>query len=178
MPSCFSRLIIVMIKTVREKDIAKDFTDNPIYVIGTGQGSDYPVHEREDMTSIKATKEAARHGKIINISSVGGKEGYVGLSHYCASKFAVIGIIQSLVKELAEYDINANAVCPGILHTQMWEGLLDDMSKREELSREQIFSSRIGTIPLKRPQTPEDIANVVLFLSSEVSKNITGEASE
>jgi len=119
---------------------------------------------------------AARRGKIINISSVAGKQGVVGLSHYCASKFAVIGVTQSLAKELAEYDINVNAVCPGILRTHQWEVLLDDISKREGLSREQIFNREIGRIPLKRAQTPEDIANVVLFLSSEVSKNITGEA--
>ena len=119
---------------------------------------------------------AARHGKIINISSVSGKEGVVGLSHYCASKFAIIGITQTLAKELAEYDINVNAVCPGIVRTQMWEVLLDDMSKYEKLSQGQIFDRLIGSIPLRRAQTTEDIANTVLFLSSEASKNITGEA--
>jgi len=119
---------------------------------------------------------AARRGKIVNISSRSGKEGQVGLSHYAASKFAVIGLTQALAKELAEYDINVNAVCPGIIRTRMWEALLNARSKREGLPREQVFAKWIDLIPLRRPQNPDDIANVVLFLSSEVTKNITGEA--
>jgi len=118
----------------------------------------------------------ARQGKIVNVASLAAKEGYVGMSHYAASKFAVIGITQSLAKEVAEYNINVNAVCPGILRTLMWEGLLDTFSEREGLPRDQIFDRWIELIPLKRPQIPEDIANVVMFLSSEVSRNITGEA--
>ena len=118
----------------------------------------------------------ARYGKIVNISSRSGKEGQVGLSHYGASKFAVIGLTQALAKEMAEYDINVNAVCPGILRTYMWEVLLDARAKRQGLPREQIFDSWIQQIPLKRPQESEDIANVVLFVSSDISKNITGES--
>ncbi len=120
---------------------------------------------------------AARYGKIVNISSRAGKEAQIGLSHYSASKFAVIGLTQALAKELAEYDINVNAICPGILRTFMWERvILDARAKRQGLTKEQVFESWINRIPLRRPQVPEDIANVVLFLSSPVSRNITGEA--
>ncbi len=119
---------------------------------------------------------AARYGKIVNLSSLAGKKGAVGVSHYCASKFAVIGITQSLAYELAEYNINVNAVCPGILRTALWEVLLDARAGRLGLPREEIWDRTIEQIPLKRPQNPEDIANVILFLSSEVSRNMTGEA--
>jgi len=119
---------------------------------------------------------AARQGKIVNISSLAGKRGNVGVSHYCASKFAVIGITQSVARELGEYNINVNAVCPGIVRTVMWEVLLDARSRRQGLPREQVWDAWIEQTPLKRPQTPEDMANVVLFLSSEISRNITGEA--
>ena len=119
---------------------------------------------------------AAKQGKVINISSRSGKDVPAGLSHYGASKFAVIGITQALAKELAPYDINVNAVCPGILRTDMWEKILDARSKRTGVPREEIFARMMDTIPLKRPQVPEDITNVVLFLSSEVACNITGEA--
>ncbi len=119
---------------------------------------------------------AAKQGKVINISSRSGKDVPAGLSHYGASKFAVIGITQALAKELAPYDINVNAVCPGIIRTDMWEKILDTRSKRTGVPREEIWSRMMDTIPLKRPQVPEDITNVVLFLSSEVSQNITGEA--
>jgi NAD(P)-dependent dehydrogenase (short-subunit alcohol dehydrogenase family) len=118
---------------------------------------------------------AARQGKIINISSLAGKRGYSGLSHYSASKFAVIGFTQTLACELGGYNINVNAVAPGILRTQMWEAILDVKATRQSIAREQYWNESIETIPLKRPQTPEDIANVVLFLSSEIAKNITGE---
>lgn len=119
---------------------------------------------------------AARQGKIVNISSRSGKDAQAGLSHYGASKFAIIGITQALAKEVAEYNINVNAVCPGILRTDMWEILLDARSARTGLPQEEIWARMIDTIPLKRPQHPEDIASVVLFLSSEIAQNITGEA--
>ncbi|MFC1957069.1 SDR family NAD(P)-dependent oxidoreductase, partial [Chloroflexota bacterium] len=69
-----------------------------------------------------------RSGKIISIASIAGKEGIAGQTHYCSSKFAVIGFTQALAKELGEYNINVNAVCPGLVRTPMWPKLLDDMS--------------------------------------------------
>jgi NAD(P)-dependent dehydrogenase (short-subunit alcohol dehydrogenase family) len=119
---------------------------------------------------------AAKQGKIVNISSRSGKDAQAGLTHYGGAKFAIIGITQAMAKELAPYDINVNAVCPGIIRTDMWERLLDTRSQRTGVPREEIWSNIMQTIPLKRPQLPEDITNVVLFLSSEVSRNITGEA--
>lgn len=119
---------------------------------------------------------AARSGKIINLSSRSGKEGQAGLAHYAASKFAIIGVTQALAKEVAEYNINVNAVCPGILRTAMWEKILDARSERTGVPREEVFARVVETMPLKRPQEVEDIANMVLFLSSEVSRNITGES--
>jgi meso-butanediol dehydrogenase/(S,S)-butanediol dehydrogenase/diacetyl reductase len=119
---------------------------------------------------------AARQGKIVNISSRSGKEAQGGLAHYAASKFAVIGFTQGTAKELAPYDINVNVVCPGILRTDMWEKILDSRSARTGIPREEIWAKAMETIPLKRPQLPEDITYMVLFLSSDVSRNITGEA--
>ena len=120
---------------------------------------------------------AARSGKIVNIASRAGKEGQVGLTHYSASKFAVIGLTQALAKELAEYDINVNAICPGVLRTYMWEKvILNARAERQGRHREQVFEDWVSRIPFKRPQDPEDIASVALFLSSPLSRNITGEA--
>lgn len=119
---------------------------------------------------------AAKQGKIVNVASISGKVGFEGEGAYAPSKFAVMGLTQVLALELAKYNINVNAVCPGIVCTPMWEELLVTMSQREGVPRDRIFDKWCELIPLRRPQTPEDIANVVLFLGSEVSRNLTGEA--
>lgn len=99
----------------------------------------------------------AKQGKIINIASIAGKRGSPGLAHYCASKFAIIGVTQALAKELGEYNINVNAVCPGILRTQMWEVILEGRATRQGIPREECWNEWVEQIPLKRPQTPKDI---------------------
>lgn len=106
---------------------------------------------------------AARQGKIVNISSLTGKRGSPGLTHYSASKFAIIGITQMLAKELGEYNINVNAVCPGILRPQLCEDLVDSKATRQRITSEQFWNEWTETIPLKRPRAPEDIANVFCF---------------
>ncbi|MCD6452909.1 MAG: SDR family oxidoreductase [Dehalococcoidales bacterium] len=121
----------------------------------------------------------AKYGKIVNFSSILGKVGLPDFGgHYNASKFAVTGYTQTLAFELAEYNINVNAVCPGIVRTPLWEGLLDDLISKspKKVSREEMFKMRCAGIPLGRPQEPEDMASMVLFLSSDISKNITGES--
>ncbi len=124
---------------------------------------------------------AARNGKIVNIASVAGKEGYEGECNYVASKFAVRGITQTLAKEFAQYNINVNSVCPGIIHTFMWDQLIDFFAELMEIPKGETFDETFTTlcerlIPMKRAQIPQDIANAVLFLSSEVSRNMTGQA--
>src|SRR5215471_6660280 len=100
--------------------------------------------------------KAQGSGCIINIASVAGKNGFAGLAHYCASKFAIVGFTNSLAKELATANIRVNAICPGILRTQMWEYLADTVKQPGE-SKEQVWGRYIQRlIPLGRPQTPED----------------------
>lgn len=104
-----------------------------------------------------------RAGKIVNISSYVGKEAIEEYAHYCASKFAVVAITQTLAKELAPFNVNVNAVCPGIVYTPMWKGLHPDQWKKQE-----------AKIPLGRGQTVEDIGEAVSFLASERARSITG----
>jgi meso-butanediol dehydrogenase/(S,S)-butanediol dehydrogenase/diacetyl reductase len=111
---------------------------------------------------------------IINIASVAGKNGAAGMAHYCASKFAVVGFTNALAKELARHGIRANAICPGILRTQMWEYLTDEFRARDE-DREAAWQRYVQTlIPLGRPQTPEDIGQLAVYLAS--APNVTGQA--
>ena len=111
---------------------------------------------------------------IINIASVAGKNGAPGLAHYCASKFAVVGFTNALAKEVAQHGIRVNAICPGILHTQMWEYLSDTLKQPDE-SREDALHRYVRTlIPLGRPQTPEDIGQLAVYLAT--AANVTGQA--
>jgi meso-butanediol dehydrogenase / (S,S)-butanediol dehydrogenase / diacetyl reductase len=116
-----------------------------------------------------------RSGAIVSIASMVGKEAIPLFVHYCASKFAVIGLTQGLAKELARYDIRVNAVCPGVVRTPLWEPLLDQLAATKEISRDQAWQEFVDGIPLGRPQEPEDIGEVVAFLASERAHNMTGQ---
>lgn len=120
---------------------------------------------------------ARRYGKIVNISSMVGKEGIPLFSHYCASKFAVIGFTQSLAKELAKHDINVNAVCPGVVRTPLWDPLLKQLSANKGIPEDEAWGEFVAGIPFARPQEPEDIGEAVAFLASDRAKNITAESA-
>ncbi len=128
------------------------------------------------------SREAARHmverklGKIINIASQLGKSGVAKYTHYCASKFAVVGFTQALAKELAPHRINVNAVCPGIVDTDMIDEELEVLIKVTGKSEKELRQDFLNMIPLGRYETSEDVANLVLFLASEGAAYITGQS--
>jgi len=117
-----------------------------------------------------ATKAVARKmmkqksGKIINLSSVVGVMGNPGQGNYCASKAGVMGFTKSIAKELGGKNITVNAIAPGFIETDMTE-VLSDKAKE----------AMLGSVPLKRPGKPEDVARLVSFLSSEDADYITGQ---
>jgi meso-butanediol dehydrogenase / (S,S)-butanediol dehydrogenase / diacetyl reductase len=119
---------------------------------------------------------AVRQGKIVNIASRGGKEGQPLLSCYCSTKFAVIGLTQAIAKEFAEYNINVNDICPGLLWTEIMKQRMDARSKTQGLAPEVIYQKLVDGIPLKRAQTPEDVGKAVVFLCSDMAVNIAGES--
>lgn len=125
--------------------------------------------------------KTAKHGKIVNLSSIAGREGRPSLPHYSASKAAVISYTQSLANELARFNINVNAICPGLLWTPMWEQVggryARDNAAYKGLSPRQVFDAMIAErIPIGREQTPDDIGDAAVFLASEDARNITGQA--
>ena len=105
-----------------------------------------------------------RSGVIINMSSVVGIEGHGGQSNYAASKAGIIGFTKSVALELGSRDIRCNAIAPGFIDTEMTSRLSDDIRK-----------NWIDDIPLKRPGTTEEVADVAVFLASGLSSYINGQ---
>lgn len=130
---------------------------------------------------VKQMIQQGRGGKIINISSVAGKTGYVLYSAYCASKFAVIGFTQSLAKEVGKYRIFVNAICPGTVYetdlAHMPGGFVEsDMVVAGETDPRKMQAIYERGIPLGRVGRPEDVTRMVLFLASDKSDWITGQS--
>lgn len=115
--------------------------------------------------AVQKTLLKQRSGSIINMSSVVGVKGNAGQANYAASKAGVIGFTKSIALELGSRNIRCNAINPGFIETEMTAKLNEDVVKgwRE-------------TIPLKRGGSPEDVANACVFLASDMSAYITGQA--
>ena len=120
-------------------------------------------------------------GRVINVASVAGLRGGRYIAAYVASKHAQIGFTKALAAEVASAGITANAICPGLLWTPMWRQVGDryarDNPAYKGMSAREVFDTMIEErIPMKKEQTPEDIAETVAFFVSEDAKNITGQA--
>jgi NAD(P)-dependent dehydrogenase (short-subunit alcohol dehydrogenase family) len=122
-----------------------------------------------------------RSGKIVNIASIAGPLSSQTMPSYSVAKMGVITFTKIVAKELAAYNVNANAICPGLLYTDMWKGIGEVIRETNpayaELTPRQMFERRVQEwVPLRREQTPEDIGHAAVFLASEESRNITGQA--
>ena len=105
-----------------------------------------------------------RTGAIVNVASIIGLIGNAGQCNYAASKAGVIALTKSAAKELAARNVRVNAVAPGFIETKMTEAL-----------PEEVRTKMLGAIPMGRMGQPEDVANVVLFLASDMSSYMTGQ---
>lgn len=121
-----------------------------------------------------------RSGKIVNISSIAAKRDPIFLPNYAAAKNAVLSLTRVVAKQLGPYNVNVNAVCPGMVWTPFWERLAPMLAEHDPDRTGQdpraVFDEVAGAAVLGRPQTPEDVGNLVAFLSSEEACNITGQA--
>ena len=116
---------------------------------------------------VRHLRAAGRGGRIINIASIGGKRGAPGQAHYCSSKSAVIGFTQILAMEVAKDDITVNAVCPGIIDTDMGRNNYRDEESLRKV-KEKTLMGRVGL--------PADVVGSAAFFASDDAAFITGQS--
>jgi meso-butanediol dehydrogenase/(S,S)-butanediol dehydrogenase/diacetyl reductase len=124
---------------------------------------------------------AQNSGKIINIASIAGTMNSPNMPPYSVSKMGVVTFTKIVAKELAQHNVNVNAICPGILWTQFWQETGERLSRPGApfagMEPRAVFENRVNAIiPMKREQTPEDIGWAAVFLASEQARQITGQA--
>jgi NAD(P)-dependent dehydrogenase (short-subunit alcohol dehydrogenase family) len=117
-------------------------------------------------TAVLPAMIAARSGSIVSLSSVSGLRGTPRRAAYAATKAAIDGMTRAWAMEYGPLGIRANAVAPGVVHTEMWA---------ENLAKPGVTELVTGVIPTRRLTDPREIADVVTFLASDASSSITGE---
>ena len=126
--------------------------------------------------AIRRMRKHGQGGRLVNTASGQARDGFIYTPHYAASKFGVVGLTQSLAKEVATESITVNAICPGIIGTDMWAyndkawgSLLGGYAPGE------LMAEWVEGIPMKRAGTGEDVAGLVSFLVSDDASYITGQ---
>jgi NAD(P)-dependent dehydrogenase (short-subunit alcohol dehydrogenase family) len=116
-------------------------------------------------------------GRIINMASISGR-GYAGASNaaYAASKGAVIALTKMAAQQLGRYNINVNAICPGVTRTELGARNAVNRAAERGITVEQMQAEQEALIPIRRANTPEDIAAMAVFLASPGARNITGQS--
>src|SRR5436190_1406974 len=123
-----------------------------------------------------ATPLIPNGGRIIMISSVLGKFGVPGYTAYCTAKTGLIGFTRALALELAPRKITVNAVCPGWTDTEMARSGMRDFAKEQGISVEEFKAQAMSRVPLGEMVEPEEVANLVAFISADTGNKITGQA--
>lgn len=115
-------------------------------------------------------------GTIVNMSSLSGKKASSWQTIYCASKFGVQGLTQAIAKEFADQNIRVNSICPGIVHTEMWDRLKFEYAKKRNLDPEEVLPYFEKNIPMHRLVDLQDVVQAAVYLLTDSSAYLTGQS--
>lgn len=118
---------------------------------------------------------AQKSGKIVNIGGTSGLRGYKNRVAYSSSKWAIRGLTRTVALEAGPHGINVNVVCPGIVHTPRMDKLCVEKARVRGETYDEVYQEYLDEMVLGRVTEPDDIANAVLFLASDDSRNMTGQ---
>ena len=156
--------------------------NRPMHLLDVTEENWHSIMDVNALGTLIGIQEAARHmiplrsGKIINTSSIAGRQGYPSFAPYCASKFAVNALTQAAARALAEHNITCNAFAPGVVDTPLWEKLDADLQAIGDAERPgQAMADFSAGILQGRPAAPEDIVGTALYLASSDSDYLTGQ---
>jgi NAD(P)-dependent dehydrogenase (short-subunit alcohol dehydrogenase family) len=127
------------------------------------------------MKYVIPTMIGAKYGKIVNIGGGSGMKGYRYRAGYSSSKWGVRGLTRTAALDCGEHNINVNAIMPGIVETPRMNKLCEEKAKTKGTTFDEEYADYVSEMALKRVTTPQDIANAVVFLACDDSKNITGQ---
>lgn len=156
--------------------------NQPMHLLDVTDENWHAIMNVNALGTLIGIQEAARrmlsrqHGKIINTSSIAGRQGYASFAPYSASKFAVVALTQAAARALAPANITCNALAPGVVDTPLWTKLdADLMAIGDSHHPGQAMAEFSAGILRGRPATPDDIVGTALFLASSDSDYMTGQ---
>lgn len=179
-----------LLEEVEEKLGGLDMLVNNVGIAGpTGGIETYADADVEESIDVNLTshfymlkrfvpllKNSSRNPSILAMSSIGGRLGYGLRTPYAAAKWGIIGMVKSLAVELGPVDIRANAILPGITAGPRLDRVIAARAEATGVTFEEMRESYVSKVSMRRAVQPEDIANLAVFLASDLARNISGQA--
>jgi meso-butanediol dehydrogenase/(S,S)-butanediol dehydrogenase/diacetyl reductase len=128
------------------------------------------------MQAVLPGMQQRKYGKIVNIASTTGKWASANQSAYNTSKHALVGLTRCVAMEAGASGVNVNAICPGFVDTQMMEDAMRTVAAMNSMGFEDLKASAMNRVVLRRPVTPQEVANLAVYLASDEAASMTGQS--